>query len=137
MKKKMNQGFSLVELIIVIAIMAVLIGVLAPQYFKYVERSKKTVDEDTADELLKVGNVLVADEQYGPFINSGDKIEFSVGGITTNPSSSALVAGLNEYSNGWQDKKVKSNTYRTMTYIVEFEMNSGATALGVAGSWQP
>ena len=32
MKKMNNKGFSLVELIIVIAIMAVLIVVLAPQY---------------------------------------------------------------------------------------------------------
>ena len=31
-KKMNNKGFSLVELIIVIAIMAVLIAVLAPQY---------------------------------------------------------------------------------------------------------
>lgn len=40
-KKLNNKGFSLVELIIVIAIMAVLIGVLAPQYLKYVERSRE------------------------------------------------------------------------------------------------
>jgi len=30
-KQKNNKGFSLVELIVVIAIMAVLVGVLAPQ----------------------------------------------------------------------------------------------------------
>ena len=34
-----NKGFSLVELIIVIAIMAILVGVLAPQLLKNVERS--------------------------------------------------------------------------------------------------
>ena len=33
-KNLTNKGFSLVELIIVIAIMAVLVGVLAPQYIK-------------------------------------------------------------------------------------------------------
>ena len=34
--KRGNGGFSLVELIIVIAIMAVLVGVLAPQYLSYI-----------------------------------------------------------------------------------------------------
>lgn len=45
-KKLNNKGFSLVELIIVIAIMAVLVGVLAPQYLKYVERSRVSTDQD-------------------------------------------------------------------------------------------
>ena len=45
---KNNKGFSLVELIIVVAIMAVLIGVLAPQYIKYVEKSRKSTDEKMA-----------------------------------------------------------------------------------------
>lgn len=34
--KRNNKGFSLVELIIVIAIMAILAGVLAPQFVKYI-----------------------------------------------------------------------------------------------------
>ena len=51
-KKLNNKGFSLVELIIVIAIMAVLIGVLAPQYLKYVERSRQSADLDTIDQMI-------------------------------------------------------------------------------------
>lgn len=50
-KKLNNKGFSLVELIIVMAIMAVLIGVLAPQYLRYVERSRVSVDTDLASGL--------------------------------------------------------------------------------------
>ena len=43
-KQKNNKGFSLVELIVVIAIMAVLVGVLAPQFIKYVEKSRQSTD---------------------------------------------------------------------------------------------
>ena len=51
MKEKGNKGFSLVELIIVIAIMAVLIAVLAPQFIKYVEQSKRSRDIQSADQI--------------------------------------------------------------------------------------
>lgn len=50
-KKLNNKGFSLVELIIVIAIMAVLVGVLAPQYMRYVERSRVSADTEVASGL--------------------------------------------------------------------------------------
>lgn len=40
---KDKKGFSLVELIIVIAIVGVLVGVLVPQYVKYVASSRKEV----------------------------------------------------------------------------------------------
>lgn len=59
--KKNNKGFSLVELIIVIAIMAVLIGVLAPQYLKYVNNSKVSTDATNAQEMATAINVAVAD----------------------------------------------------------------------------
>ena len=49
---KNNKGFSLVELIIVIAIMAVLVGVLAPTYLQYVEKSKKSNDVSTVDTIV-------------------------------------------------------------------------------------
>ena len=44
MKKLNNKGFSLVELIIVIAIMAILIGVVGTQVIPYLENSRKAKD---------------------------------------------------------------------------------------------
>lgn len=46
---KNNKGFSLVELIIVIAIMAILVGVMAPQLIKYIEKANASADAQLAD----------------------------------------------------------------------------------------
>ncbi|MCM1088516.1 MAG: prepilin-type N-terminal cleavage/methylation domain-containing protein [Muribaculaceae bacterium] len=62
MKKEMNnKGFSLVELIIVIAIMVILVAVLAPQYLKYVEKSRVSTDVQTTVELINSLQVLASD----------------------------------------------------------------------------
>ena len=61
MKKEMNnKGFSLVELIIVVAIMAVLVGVLAPQYLQYVEKSRYQTDITMIDEIKGAIEVAIA-----------------------------------------------------------------------------
>ncbi len=44
MKKSGNKGFSLVELIIVIAIMAILMGVVGTQVLPYLEKSREATD---------------------------------------------------------------------------------------------
>ena len=48
---KNNKGFSLVELIIVIAIMAILVGVMAPQLIKYVEKTNESSDAQLCDSV--------------------------------------------------------------------------------------
>lgn len=138
MKENENRGFSLIELIVVIAIMAVLIGVLAPQYIKYVEKSRVSVDDETADALLNIGYLIASDEEYFPSISSGNKIVFTRNGISVVPAgNTVLTNALDEFTDNWRNDRVKSKAYASQSYVVEFQGGASASTFRVTGSWQP
>ena len=112
-KKKMNdKGFSLVELIIVIAIMAILIAVLAPQYLKFVERSRKSADRDTVDQVIRAVQIDFADPESAldadgatlTIKNSGDAV--AGGTNATNLTNILKNAGID-----LADIKLKSSKW--------------------------
>ena len=86
MKKKNNEGFSLVELIIVIAIMAVLIVVLAPQFIKFVEKGRESTDLQDITEVKTTVETYVADHAVSGDIvvtaTVGGDISVSIDGVT-------------------------------------------------------
>lgn len=91
MKKKLQkylsgerEGFSLVELIIVIAIMAILIGIIALAVIPYMEKSRVGKDQQTVDTVYSAYQSAIADAQ-----SKGH----SVSNITSLRSVSSPAAG--------------------------------------------
>lgn len=116
-KKMNNKGFSLVELIIVIAIMAVLVGVLAPAYLRYVEKSRKSADVQAMDAVMSAMEAAAID----PSLNFGTEktmevvlsknpttIKHGQNDINTDPIDIELTETIGDY-------KLKSNDWTSVT----------------------
>lgn len=139
MKKKMNnKGFSLVELIIVIAIMVILVAVLAPQYLRYVEKSRVATDTQTTVEFINALQVIAADPD-AKLVKGTDYSVKSVASDATNPgdtikASSALVTiltsdlGLMESSafgtDGVSTSKYTSTAYKSKAIELKLTYDS-------------
>ncbi|MBR1816597.1 MAG: type II secretion system protein [Lachnospiraceae bacterium] len=70
---KNNTGFSLVELIIVIAIMAILAGAIAPALIRYIDKSRKSNDVTAAKTIKTAVETALSYEKSFELLTTGDE----------------------------------------------------------------
>ena len=58
-----KKGFSMIELIVVIGIMAVLLAILAPSLLQYTEKSRAQRDDTTMDEVVNAVQLAMSDQK--------------------------------------------------------------------------
>jgi len=88
-----NKGFSLVELIIVIAIMAILVGVMAPQLIKYIEKTNVSSDTQLCDTVKSAVTTAVMDPSV--LNDTASKTALSSTGTWINVST---ITGSSEFA---------------------------------------
>jgi len=116
-RKLNNKGFSLVELIIVIAIMVILVVVIAPQYTKFVNNSKIAADVQTAQAMATALDVAVADNKK-PF-GSNSETSYANGYADVNTSTATSKLGGTWTIKGDDVNGVKKITLKVGTQTYE------------------
>ncbi len=135
-----KAGFSLVELIIVIAIMVALVAVMAPAYVKYVQKSHDAVVTAAAESVLQFVKAEMGDGSFtgvGKMIIKGvpganGKKYINVDWVNTDPDNPMKYMpgdtladdnGYADFINGCgvdEGKQIKSN----LVYQIEIYDNS-------------
>ncbi|MDY3991322.1 MAG: prepilin-type N-terminal cleavage/methylation domain-containing protein [Lachnospiraceae bacterium] len=143
--KKNNKGFTLVELIIVIAIIAILVAVLAPNYVKYVDKSRWASDRNDCEALLsEVKTAVVELQNEGTEITSDITITVSQAPISGLTNADDLGKQLDKADPNWNKVIVKhkqahalpgepeSKAAKYDKYVIKVTNNGKS----VTGEWQ-
>lgn len=149
MSQKNNKGFSLVELIVVVAIMAVLMGILVPTLVKNVEKSKKQKDASAIEEIRTTMVTNLADPTYSDLeatiVYDGQTLEITKGTVSVSGSTTAadVSSFLTAVSGDVKDWKFTSKAYKKddmVTFVIKDQMVTtyreaeGESAPGAGGA---
>ncbi len=109
MKKLNDKGFTLVELIVVIAVLAVITVVAAPQYLAYVEKSRVGTDENALGEIAHIAEI----EYVGLSVESDspdDTVSVTIG------ANGTVSFDTNEDLDNAVEKVAVNYTFKSKTY---------------------
>lgn len=141
--KKSNKGFSLVELIVVVLIMAIIAVALAPQVMKWVENARIASDMRNYEQLqsaLQLAlatevvhlEVISSTEEYGLYIETtGAKLKKG-STVLDSSSGSELYKALNLTDPEWQQLKKKASGDTPDHYEILIDNTTGAPKISEA-----
>ena len=149
-----RKGFTLVELIVVIAVMAVLLAVLAPSLLNYVEDSRAQKDDsamievvagikssmdsdpDVYDEMYRLAQFIEEEDVYISMHKDTDGSGFTPHVLgkpleETAPALAQKIKGLVD-----EPYKVSSATYKDMVYNIYLHRDGDLEIRNVFGKWE-
>ncbi len=126
-----NKGFSLVELIIVISIMAVLLGVITPALIRYLQKSRIIRDERNLDIVRESIETVLSNEDFYEDLADSSVVINEDGTIAINNtkiSSEEKTKVTKELTDVLNNNKIEMSSFRYNSKKIIFKEIDGVVS---------
>ena len=126
-----NKGFSLVELIIVITIMAVLLGVITPALIRYLQKSRIIRDERNLDIVRESIETVLSNEDFYEDLADSSVVINEDGTIAINNtkiSSEEKTKVTKELTDVLNNNKIEMSSFRYNSKKIIFKVIDGVVS---------